>query len=116
MLRGSGQLKVTGKGWARSCYAWKEGSQKVTQIEDPAGSSLLSEYAGAGNYVGHTSNYAHKRSPNYQKREETKLHDDYKSTFAFGDGSVKILNVYSDLGTAGTPGAPHGIWTTLSND
>ena len=76
---------------------------------------MISEYPLTANYIGRPNNYSHLENPEEQISESSGLHGNYKFTYLFTDGHVQNLHIYSGLGN-GTPSAPEGMWTYISND
>lgn len=113
---------------------------KVTDIEDPTGSFVLSEidvytggaahtslYQGSGNMIfdpemqvsqgqNGLPSYVVGTNPAYNNKT-LDLHNKEKVNYLMVDGHVESHNPYSsNVIGAGTPAAPEGMWTTIAGD
>ena len=126
---GSGYLGVSWiVGASNSSYNHSTaGSVKTLQLQDPSGTMSMTEFVddlnrvGRANSGGSTISVSTIDNPDRQLENVgmdssiAKLHGKYKFSYLFTDAHVRILNIYSNLGS-GDPSSPGGMWTRQAGD
>ena len=89
---------------------------EFTDIEQPSGVILTTEYPISSNRLGRVGGGSRIRKPVFQYESgKYGLHGMNKFTYGFVDGHVQNLSLYSTTGT-GDIDSPKGMWTRDAND